>query len=82
MLGLNSYPKTGFDFITRHIRGRFTTPQPNNPHIESGNISSLLLSTSVVRHHATVSSPVYTGRAPLDQLYCYQKRNLKIGSPV
>ena len=26
----------GFGFITRQIRGRFTTPQPSNPHIASG----------------------------------------------
>ena len=81
MLDLNSYPKTGFDFITRHIKGRFTTPQPSNPHIESGYIDSLLLNSSV-GHHATISSPVYTGRVPLDLPYYYQKSYLKIGSPV
>jgi len=38
MLGRNSNPKIGFDFTARQIMGRFTTPPPSNPHLESGYI--------------------------------------------
>ena len=34
MLDLNS--QMGFGFITRQIGGRFTAPQPSNPHVASG----------------------------------------------
>ncbi len=40
MTVLNRNSQIGFDFITCHIRGRFTTTQPSNPRIESGYIPS------------------------------------------
>jgi len=38
MLGRNSNPKICFNFNAWQIRGRFTTAQPSNPRIASGDI--------------------------------------------
>ena len=51
MLDRNS-PR-GFGFITCQIRGRFTAPQPSNPHIASGCIIYL---THPPHRSLTVSS--------------------------
>ncbi len=43
----------GFGLITRRIKGRFTAPQPGNPHIASGGIVYL---THPPHRSLTVSS--------------------------
>ena len=70
MLDLNS--QTGFGFITRQIRGRFTAPQPGNPHVASGYGVCLIHSP-----HRSLTVSTSERGVPLDLLACIAQTYLR-----
>jgi len=70
MLDRNS--QTGFGFITRQIKGRFTAPQPSNPHIASG-----LRVCPVHSPHRSLTVSTSERGVPLDLLACIAQTYLR-----
>ncbi len=74
MTVLNRDSLSGFGFIARQIKGRFTAPQPGNPHVASGLRACLAQSYSPHRS-LTVSTSERGVR--LDLLTCIAQAYLR-----
>jgi len=87
MLGRNSPPKRGFALIACQIRGRFTTTQPDHPHIALGNIPGTIqigvegMATHLAREEPLMSDGLSI-MAPVTLLTGISRINIDHPDPV
>lgn len=87
ILGRNSPPKRGFDLIACQIRGRFTTTQPDHPHIALGDIpGTIQIGVEGMTTHIACEEALMSGglsiMAPITLLTGISRINIDHPDPV